>query len=63
MLPRLETDDIYVALVGELSRIGLSTVIMAVTLVGVGLFAAQALDSGILFAAVAAGAWLPSASS
>ncbi|QRE73634.1 GGDEF domain-containing protein [Methylobacterium aquaticum] len=55
MLPRLETDDIYVALVGELSRIGLSTVIMAVTLVGVGLFAAQALDSGILFAAVAAG--------
>ena len=51
----VETDDIYVALVGELSRIGLATAIMGVTLVGVGLFAAQALDSGLLFGAAAAG--------
>ncbi|TNC14151.1 GGDEF domain-containing protein [Methylobacterium terricola] len=52
---RNESDDIHVALVGELARIGLPNGIMGVTLVGVGLFAAHALGDTVLLAATLVG--------
>lgn len=55
MTASVESDDIYVTLVADLSCTGLPIVVMGVTLAGVGLFVAQALGYAVLFAAVASG--------
>jgi diguanylate cyclase (GGDEF)-like protein len=51
----VESDDIYVALVSDLTRTVLPTIIMSVTFAGVGVFLARALGHAGLFAAVASG--------